>query len=265
MSVHRDYVIVGLALVVGLGLRGMPEAHKHRIAARSQTTLLTAGQRVFSRVMRAAKDGARSHFLLAQNVQLALDNVRLREAGLENHRLRRALGFRDRPGRPDLIPAEVTVRDPDQLYDTITINAGLDRGVRNDLPVVTAQGQLLGHVARVGEREARVQLIMRARVSAVIQESRTQGIVSWVRGNRFRLRYVEASEPDSLIRLGDRVISSGLGGRYPKGIPIGHVVEVREQVRDPLFTEVFLESSADFLGVEEVFVIASAAGPRATP
>jgi rod shape-determining protein MreC len=97
-----------------------------------------------------------------------------------------------------------------------------------------------------------VQLLMRARVSALVQDGRAQGIVSWIKGNRFRLGLVEAS---SVVQRGDRVISSGLGGRYPKGIPIGVLVEVRSLERDPLFQEVILESNVDFLELEEVFVI----------
>mgnify|MGYP000063643295 CR=1 FL=1 len=57
------------------------------------------------------------------------------------------------------------------------------------------------------------------------------------------------------IEIGDRVVSSGLGGRFPKGLTVGYVTEVREQERDPLFKEVFLESSVDFRDLEEVFVI----------
>jgi rod shape-determining protein MreC len=80
-----------------------------------------------------------------------------------------------------------------------------------------------------------------------------------VHGKRFRLQYVEANKANSAIRKGDRVVSSGLGGRFPKGILIGHIVEVRDQRRDPLFKEVFLESSVDFSRVEEVFVIRAGA------
>jgi len=66
------------------------------------------------------------------------------------------------------------------------------------------------------------------------------------------LRFVEAS---SFVREGDRVVSSGLGGRYPKGIPIGTVVEVSQVKRDLVFQQVFIESNVDFPNLEEVFVI----------
>ena len=119
--------------------------------------------------------------------------------------------------------------------------------------MVTTAG-LVGHVIQVEGTSSVVQLIVskRSHVSAVVQKSRTHGVVSWVPGNRFVLRYADAN---SAIEVGDRVVSSGLGGRYPKGLTIGYVSEVREQKRDPLFKEVFLESSVDFWDLEEVFLI----------
>ena len=256
MSANRDYLAIGLALIIALSLRGVPTSYKHQIAEHSQTALLTVGQWVFSRIINSARNEQKSRFLLVQNVELALDNMRLREEEVENRRLRQALDFKERETSWQIIPAEVIARDPDLIYDTMVINAGLDRGIHKEWPVVTAEGLLVGHVAQVNARSAVVQLIMRSRVSAVVQERRAQGVVSWVHGKRFRLHYVEASEANS-IQKGDRVVSSGLGGRFPKGIPIGYIIKVSDQKRDPLFKEVFLETKEDFLGIEEVFVIQS--------
>ena len=59
------------------------------------------------------------------------------------------------------------------------------------------------------------------------------------------------------IKKGDRVISSGLGGRYPKGIPIGVVTDVLQEKRDPVFQSIYLKSLVDFVDLEEVFVLRS--------
>lgn len=251
MRLNGSLAVLGAALLCALSLMGLPRPYKEALAQHAQGGLLTSGQWLFSWVIRYARNEQKSRFLLTQNVQLALDNMRLREAARENERLRQALDFRRGQGGIELIAAEVIGRDPDQLYDTVVINAGRDRGIQVDWPVITAAG-LVGHVSRVGGRSSVVQLLMRSSVSAVVQEGRAQGIVSWVSGNRFRLRFVEAS---SSVRQGDRVVSSGLGGRHPKGIPIGVLTEVRAHERDPLFQEVLLESSVDFLRLEEVFVV----------
>ena len=95
---------------------------------------------------------------------------------------------------------------------------------------------------------------MRSKVSAIVQDSRAQGIVSWVNGQRFRLRFVDTN---SQVKEGDRVISSGLGGRYPKGIPIGVVTNVLQEKRDPVFQSIYLKSLVDFVDLEEVFVLRS--------
>ena len=252
MPITRGIVAIGLALVCALSLMGLPHPQKNYIAERCRAGLLAASQWLFSQAIRYAKNEQKSRFLLTQNVKLALDNMRLREAAWENERLREALAFRRTDGATAVIPAEVIGRDPDQIYDTIVINAGSDRGIVKDMPVVTAEG-LVGHVAMVGVSDSVVQLLMRSRVSALVQSTRAQGIISWVDGHRFRLRFVEAS---NLVRAGDRVVSSGLGGRYPKGIPIGTVVEVNQVKRDLVFQQVFIESSVDFPNLEEVFVLA---------
>jgi rod shape-determining protein MreC len=112
----------------------------------------------------------------------------------------------------------------------------------------------VGHVLQAEDHTAVIQLIMSSRISAIVQEKRVQGVISWGRGSLFRLNYVDVT---SDIEKGDRVVSSGLGGRFPKGLVIGDVIEVREQKRDPLFKEVFIESNVNFGKLEEVFVISS--------
>ena len=251
MFTTRGILAIGLAVIGSLGLMGLPHPYKNYIAERSRAGILGASQWIFSQAIRYARNEEKSHFLLTENVKLALDNMRLREAAWENVRLREALAFRRVEGEVSVVPAEVIGRDPDQIYDTVVINAGIDRGISKDMPVVTAEG-LVGHIAQVGDTDSVVQLLMRSRVSALVQSTRAQGIVSWLDGQRFSLGFVEAS---SLVREGDQVVSSGLGGRYPKGIPIGTVVEVNQIERDLVFQEVFIKSSVDFPDLEEVFVL----------
>jgi len=251
LPVNRNYLAIGLALVISLSLMGLPAPQKFDVANRFQVALGAVGQWIFSPVIRWAATGQKNRFLLAQNVELALENMRLREAAWENRRLREALGFKQGESFGPIIPAEVIGRDPDQLDDALVINAGRDRGVREGWPVVVTEG-LVGHVIQVDDRSAVVQLIMSSRISALIQEKRVQGVVSWVRGSLFKLNYADVT---SNIEKGDRVVSSGLGGKYPKGLAIGEITEVREQKRDPLFKEVFLESDVNFGKLEEVFVI----------
>ncbi|MFC1525346.1 rod shape-determining protein MreC [Candidatus Latescibacterota bacterium] len=248
---NRDYIAIGLALIVSLTLTGLPPGQQEVVAARCRAAFWSTGQWLFSRVIRYATSEQKTRYLLTQNVELALENMRLREAAQENRRLRRALEFRARDRGQRIIPAEVIGRDPDQMHDALVVDVGADMEIERDWPVVTTAG-LVGHVIQVEGSSSVVQLIMQSHVSAVVQEGRAHGMVSWVPGNRFQLRYADAN---SVIETGDRVVTSGLGGRYPKGLTVGYVTEVREQQRDPLFMEVFLESSVDFWDLEEVFVL----------
>ena len=250
MTNTRELIVAGLAVVCALILMGLPPSYKTYIADRCQVGLLVSGQALFSQVIRYAHNEEKSRFLLTQNATLALDNMQMQEAAWENVRLRKALSFRPLNDNTRVISAEVIGRDPDHIYDAIVINVGRKHGVDKDMPVVTPEG-LVGHIAQVGTSDSVVQLLMRTRVSALIQETRAQGIVSWIDG-QFRLQFVEAS---NVVREGDLVLSSGLGGRYPKGIPIGTVMGMSPEKRTPVFLRVVLKSLVDFSILEEVFVL----------
>ena len=250
MTNTRELIVAGLAVVCALILMGLPPSYKTYIADRCQVGLLVSGQALFSQVIRYAHNEEKSRFLLTQNATLALDNMQMQEAAWENVRLRKALSFRPLNDNTRVISAEVIGRDPDHIYDAIVINVGRKHGVDKDMPVVTPEG-LVGHIAQVGTSDSVVQLLMRTRVSALIQETRAQGIVSWIDG-QFRLQFVEAS---NAVREGDLVLSSGLGGRYPKGIPIGTVMGMSPEKRTPVFLRVVLKSLVDFSILEEVFVL----------
>lgn len=255
MPSHRDLVAIALAAVISLTLMGIPAHLSAAVSASSRTTLLTAGQWLFSSLISSSRNTERHQFLLGRNVELSLENMRLREARQENDRLRRALAFSQTNVRDRLIAAKVIGRDAGLIPSTVTIDAGSDRGVALYDVIITVEGILLGHVIQADERAAIVQLITRSRVSALIQERRVRAMVSWVQGKRFQLDYVESNPANNAIRVGDRVVSSGLGGRFPKGILIGEISEVSDNERDALFKAVFLESAVDFNGVEEVFAL----------
>lgn len=248
---NRDFICIGLCVLAALTLLGLPADRQQVVAQQLRWGAWSTGQWAFSRVIRFARGEQRAQHLLTQNVALALENMRLREAAEENRRLRLALLFRQRNPTGEVIPAEVIGRDPDQMFDVLVINAGRDVGLRTDWPVVTTAG-LVGHIREVDEHSSVVRLIFGTRVSAVVQGSRAHGIVSPIAGNRFLLEYVDASED---VRIGDLVVSSGMGGRYPKGITIGVVKDVTMEEQEPLFKRVELESEVDFWGLEEVFVL----------
>ena len=248
---HRNAVSIFLAVLMSLVLMQLPASRREVIAESFQSTLLSTGQWLFSRIIRYSHSEAKVQYLLKENVRLALENMQLAEASEENKRLRLALQFPRRLEYDNLIPAEVIGHDPDNIYDTILLRAGTNSGVSKDQTVVTTDG-LVGHVISVNEKISVVQLIMRSRVSSIVQRGRAHGMVSWAPSERFQLRYLDAR---SEIMLGDRVVTSGLGGRFPKGITVGYVTKIDEHSNHRLFQDVFLQSKVDFGDLEEVFVV----------
>ncbi len=251
MSLSKVVTAYFLWVALCLSLMGLPQPLKTYVGEVCRAGIFSSSQWLFTRVVRYAHNQEKMQFLLTQNVQFALENMSLREDGWENVRLRQALSFVQQDTEMQVIPAEVIGRDPDQLEDVLILDVGYDQGIGIDWPVITAEG-LVGHIVQVSERSSVVQLLTRSRVSAIVQQSRAQGIVSWVQGRRFRLQFVDT---DNQVQEGDRIISSGLGGRYPKGIPIGRVIEVLQEMRDPVFQSIYLESLVDFIDLEEVFIM----------
>ena len=195
-------------------------------------------------------------FLSTQLVETSLQNMLLYQASLENKRLRTALNFSTKSLSMSPIAAFVVSRDQDIIYDSVAINIGTKEGVKIGYCVITPLG-LIGHVSSVEKSISIVTLITRSRISALVSESRTQGIVSWVRGHTFRLSFVDAAKN---VQIGQTVTTSGLGGRFPKGLTIGRVTMVNQDKTSPVFQEVFIESSVDLINLEEVFVIPVTAG-----
>ena len=131
------------------------------------------------------------------------------------------------------------------------INRGSNQLVLRNYVVLRKEG-LVGRIKSVSPFQAIVQLITdhRSRVSALIQRNRVRGLIYGTH-EEIEMRQINLH---AKIKIGDRVITSGLGGLYPKGILIGWVKEIRHQPHE-LFKTAILESAVDFNQIEEVFVI----------
>jgi rod shape-determining protein MreC len=133
---------------------------------------------------------------------------------------------------PERIPAEVIARDTDNLFSTITINKGSRQGVKRGMPVVAWQGDiegLVGRVVLVGPGSSQILPLYDPQciVSARVDTTRDEGLVAGQGKDRGNLvmNYVKKIAKDK-IGYGDLVVSSGLGGVYPKGINIGRIRDI---------------------------------------
>ena len=107
---------------------------------------------------------------------------------------------------------------------SVMVNAGRDNGVARGQAAMTGEG-LVGRVAEVGSRAARILLItdLNSRVPVVVDGTRQRAILAGDNSARPSLRYVDAG---GTMRIGDRIVTSGQGGVFPPGLPVGVVVSL---------------------------------------
>ncbi|MBU1879850.1 MAG: rod shape-determining protein MreC, partial [Chloroflexi bacterium] len=183
---------------------------------------------------------------------LLAENVRLREAERENVVLREQLGYQQAHPQLELLPAQVVGRDPTNLLRTLLIDKGAEDGVRAEMVVVTPRG-LVGRIDHVGSNWAQVLLItdMSSSVNAMVQRSRATGVVQGYVGGRLVMRYIPQGES---VVINDLILTSGLGGAFPKGLLIGQVTEVRQKDIE-MFQEAEIQSIVNFYRLEQVLVV----------
>lgn len=177
----------------------------------------------------------------------------LLEQKYENERLRMMLGFNF--ALPyELVPAEVIAISPAGSFRSVLIDAGTKRGVERNMPVISPSG-IIGKTVASDAEASTVQILLdpNCKVAARVQRSRAMGIVEYKGGEFLSLGRVPA---DQDVAVGDTVISSGLGGIFPKGLFIGTVVKSQTR-QGELFRDIVLDPGADFSILEEVFVIVS--------
>ena len=198
----------------------------------------------------------------ADNVKLREENARLRgdavqvlEYQLENERLRRLLGLRRRADDVDLLVAQVIATSPTPLFRSLRIDRGERDGVRLGAAVVNYEG-VVGRVAAIGAHWADVMLVVDPNnsIDVLVQRTRTR---ARARGTgrddalAIGLQYLARTAD---VEPGDRLVTSGIGSVFPKGLPIGRVITV-ERRSFGLYQHAEAEPAVDFYRIEEVLVV----------
>jgi rod shape-determining protein MreC len=193
--------------------------------------------------------------LQTENDRLRIESVQQEQVLRENNELREAISWQ-RHAKWKLKLARVISRDPANWWRSMQIDVGVRDGVLTNSPVLTPEG-LVGRVDQAGPRSARVLLLgdPNCRVSAMIEKSREAGILgsgsgSLIDQNMLDLTYLPAAVS---VEPGQRVVTSGLGGVFPPGIPIGEIADSRT-VGYGLYREARVKLSANLKQLEEVWV-----------
>jgi rod shape-determining protein MreC len=135
-------------------------------------------------------------------------------------------------------------------FRTITIDKGTTDGLRADMSVIAPAG-VVGRVITPSARAAKVQLLIdrNAAAAAVVERSRAQGVVEGTGGN-LRLNYVSGTAD---VKVGDRLVTSGIEGIYPKGFVIGQIESIQRGAGE--FNAIVVTPAVDFSSLEAVLVV----------
>lgn len=172
--------------------------------------------------------------LRAENVRLAEENSRLmhwqtvaRELDNENKALRGQLNYAPDPDSA-FISARVIGDTGGAFVHSMLINAGSREGVRKGQAVIAGEN-LIGRIAEVGDRSARILLLtdINSHIPVVIEGSRAKAILSGDNSDRPRLAYLA---PNSNPAVGNRVVTSGHGGAFPPGMPVGVIASIQDGI-----------------------------------
>jgi rod shape-determining protein MreC len=175
----------------------------------------------------------------------------------ENERLRALLNKKE--SLRDFVPIQATVigRNPDRWQETVIVNKGQQHGVKKDMAVITPEG-LVGKVQHAAQFTSTIQLLsasdQKNRISAYVQGK--ENVFGLIEGYDEKRRALLLKEIpfDAKIKKKQKVLTSGLGGIFPKGLVIGEVMEV---VPDQygLTKMVYVKPAANFYDIDDVIVV----------
>jgi rod shape-determining protein MreC len=265
MLKQKNYLAVGAVTLVAVLIFSLPSSVTGRLklAVGSLFLPLFGLVNAAQQLPVAAADAVLSRRELLQlteklrheNDQLKVQALQANATARENDQLRSALGWqRQTPWKLKL--ANVVMRDPANWWRTIEIDLGTRDGLRENLPVLTASG-LVGRVSSVALTRSQVVLLgdPNCKASALVENpAHDTGVISAngpLDNSLAELTYLSGS---ANLKPGQGVITSGLGGIFPKGIPIGQVVDSRP-VEFGLYTEARVKLSANLDALEQVWVL----------
>ncbi|MBF0609845.1 MAG: rod shape-determining protein MreC [Magnetococcales bacterium] len=263
-KLHRNGFLAILLLIAALALLFSVRAGKQSLVIFNQMVLdgVSFVQQVVHSPMLVYQD---AQGRLTELLRLEEDNRRLRaelarltpkltlleEIKLENRRLRSMLAMGDDPIYRN-IGARVIGSSSSAFSRVMILDVGSEKGVKLDMPVLSAKG-LVGRIVEVGRHSSVALSLMdpNSRVPSMVQRSRVQAIAAGRNNTFLTLEYVATG---SDVRNGDAIITSGLGGIFPKGLPVGRITSVQPHGVD-LFQKVTIRSAVDFDRLEEVNIL----------
>lgn len=191
--------------------------------------------------------------LMEENARLSARNVELEEAALTAQRLQELLDLKSTYNL-QATAARVIAGSTDSWTATVTIDKGTNAGIAVGMPVVDQYGAV-GQVISCAGTTSTVRLLSDegSSVSAMVQSSRAQGMLEGSIDGTLHLKYIRT---DQTVNVGDIVVTSGLGGVFPKGLPLGKVSSI-EAAPGSTYYDIVIEPYSKQGSLEEVNVVTS--------
>ena len=249
-SQKHGIVAFAFFLLLGILMRQAPEATQKSVISAALASVFYPAQMVISSVDEFRSVAHENEMLKEENARLRQETYYASEALQELARLHALVRFDDKWDYP-IVTARVVGHNPGRFLTTLVINRGTSRGVKEDMPVFSMNG-LVGKVSKATLTHSRVQLLVdpNLKLSVLERWTRVVGFLESVDG-----RTLSAMIPTHAgVKVGDTLITSGLGGIFPKGIPVGTVTQIRPsdlEVMQLMDVMPFQE----FSSLEEVFVM----------
>ncbi|MBN1575947.1 MAG: rod shape-determining protein MreC [Chitinispirillaceae bacterium] len=247
---HRRVFSLLLTSLVSLLLITAPPVKQAAALRFLSMTIFFPLQIVLSQTMKVRNIFAENRRLKQEVIRLSCAVAQLKDESIENRRLRNMLHFTPKFSY-DRLPVRVIAYDPSPTQKSIVVSAGKKEHVTMWMPVVD-EGGVVGKVVQVMHHISLVQLLKDPsnRTGVLFRRTRAIGILETENGRDFFVR-CRNHEP---IEIGDTIVTSGLGGIYPRGLTVGTARRI-DTIRDPLFKKVMVALTVDFDHLEELFIL----------
>ncbi len=179
------------------------------------------------------------------------ENNKLLEETHLGERLKQTVAYKDAAPFSTTV-ARIQAFSIDRWSRTMTISKGAGDGIEKDMAAITHLG-VVGRVIEVNPHTSRVLLSTdpRSNIEAIVQRTRVKGVVEGNSTNGLTLKYVRELDD---VNLGDRIVTSGFSGLFPKGLVVGEVRKI-EKGEDNFFKNIRVEPSVSFKKLEEVLIV----------
>jgi rod shape-determining protein MreC len=246
----KEYIIFSLLVLISIVLLTQNDNEQVRRIRSLAVGMFGAFQNTISIFPNVFVVQRENELLRRMNVNLADEVNQLREARLENMRLRSMITLKE-SSHTQLVAGKIIAKNLNLLRNTVTLNVGENDGVGVGTPIITGEG-LVGRVIAVsgGYSVGQMMLNIDFRASAKVQRSRVDGIIAWD-GRVLLLKNVAKSLE---VRPGDAIVTSQYSNAFPPNIKIGVVGTVTEMPGN-LFKRVEVIPAVDFIRLEEAFVL----------